>query len=686
MNLISSRSRLLLVAVAAMVGGVVFHAAHALTGVGGPGLDDFTTNGVYTAVELLAVAVCAGRALRRRDDRWVWALMAFGLLTWTGGDLVWTLWLNNLANPPFPSVADPLYLAMYPAMYVAIMLLIRSRIRDAGAAQWLDGGIVGLALAAIGAGLIMPTILALSSGQIVKDAVNLAYPLGDLTLLAFVVAAMSLSGWRPTRMWTLLGAGMATDAIADLVFAYQSARGTYVPGGILDTMWPAAMTLIALAAWQPVERRRVGAVPAPQTIALSVLAGAAALGLLVCAAFVHVTPAAVGLAAAALVAAAVRGLLTYAENVRILRRSADQVITDDLSGLGNRRCFLRDLEEAIAHADQASPWTLAFFDLNGFKNYNDTFGHAAGDALLARVGATLRTAVAESGHAYRLGGDEFCVLVHGRLARDDETVIAAANALSERGSGFAISCAYGVAVVPDDTTTASAVLQLADQRMYADKARSRRLSHPRTHDVLMTLLSERTPELHHHVSGVGELVADLGRAFSMDATQIDELLLAAELHDVGKLAIPDEILDKPRPLNESEWQFMRQHPAIGERILNADPAMRPVARLVRASHERWDGTGYPDHLAGSQIPLGARIIAACDAFEAMTSDRCYQAARTPAAAIDELRRNAGSQFDPTVVQALCARLVRSQAAAAVAPHGGAARVAPRRPDRAQAPV
>jgi len=163
-----------------MLGGVVFHAAHALTGVGGSGLDAFTTNGVYTAVELIAVGVCVSRPLSRRDDRWAWGLMAFGLLTWTVGDLVWTLWLDNLADPPSPSVADALYLAMYPAVYVAIMLLIRSRIRDAGAAQWLDGGIVGLALAAVGAGLIMPTILAASSGQIVKDAVNLAYPTGDL--------------------------------------------------------------------------------------------------------------------------------------------------------------------------------------------------------------------------------------------------------------------------------------------------------------------------------------------------------------------------------------------------------------------------------------------------------------------------------------------------------------------------
>ena len=131
---------------------------------------------------------------------------------------------------------------------------------------------------------------------------------------------------------------------------------------------------------------------------------------------------------------------------------------------------------------------------------------------------------------------------------------------------------------------------------------------------------------------------------------------AAELHDVGKLGIPDAILDKPGPLDDDEWRLMRQHTVIGERILNADPVMQPVARLVRSSHERWDGDGYPDGLAGAAIPLGARIIAACDALDAMTSDRCYQGARPMAEALSELRRCAGTQFDSDVIAALCARL------------------------------
>jgi two-component system, cell cycle response regulator len=297
-----------------------------------------------------------------------------------------------------------------------------------------------------------------------------------------------------------------------------------------------------------------------------------------------------------------------------------------------------------------------FFDLNGFKRYNDSFGHAAGDSLLGRIGGALGVAVDTRGHAYRLGGDEFCVLLTGRVARHDRLVTSAASALTERGSAFTVNASFGLATIPDDAPSASAALQLADQRMYADKSRSSHNRRANTRDVLMQLLSERTPDLHDHVSGVGQLVVDLAREFALDSDQLDEVVRAAELHDIGKLAIPDEILEKPGPLNDSEWQFMHQHPIVGERILNADPALRPVARLVRASHERWDGTGYPDGLAGAAIPLGARIIAACDAYDAMTSERCYQAARSSDDAIAELQRNSGTQFDPAVIDALCARL------------------------------
>ena len=658
MPIFSSKSHWLSAAFLAMAIAVGFLGAHAVLGLGGHGIDSFADKWVYTAVELIAVAVCAARVVRRREDRWVWALVTFALLTWVSGDLLWTLWLVNLANPPslFQSVANGLYLAQYPAVYVAMMLLLRSRHRHIGAASWLDGGVVGLTVAAVGAGLILPTVLVSSNGQFAEDAVTLAFPLGDLALLMFVVIAFSLSDWRPSRFWLLLGAAITVSALADIFHVYQAAEGIFVPAPLLYAIWPASLSLFAAAAWQPGKRRATHAVAAPHTIIVTLVSVVAAWSLLMIAAFRQITPVAVGLAGGALLLGASRAVLTYRQNVRILRHSALQAVTDGLTGLGNRRQLMVDLDEAVRDSEHGRASTLVFFDLNGFKRYNDDFGHAAGDSLLARIGAALSLAIDARGHAYRLGGDEFCVLLHGRVVRNSPLVTSAAAALTDRGSAFTISASFGLATLPEDASSASAGLRLADQRMYADKARSSRGSRARTRDVLMQLLNESTPDLHNHVNGVAQHAADLAREFALDSDQLDEILRAAELHDIGKLAIPDEILENPGPLNDLEWEFMRQHPVIGERILQVDPALRPVARLVRASHERWDGNGYPDRLVGTAIPLGARIIAACDAYEAMTTKRCYQATRSKDDAIAELQRNAGSQFDPTIIEALCRRL------------------------------
>jgi HD-GYP domain-containing protein (c-di-GMP phosphodiesterase class II) len=164
-------------------------------------------------------------------------------------------------------------------------------------------------------------------------------------------------------------------------------------------------------------------------------------------------------------------------------------------------------------------------------------------------------------------------------------------------------------------------------------------------------LQERQPELRQHLHDVAELVRLVATALGLDGDDLEQVVRAAELHDVGKVAVPDAILRKPGPLSEAEWGFMREHTVVGDRILSAAPALEGVAKLVRASHEHYDGRGYPDQLRGEEIPLGARIVAVCDAFQAMTSERPYRPALPVRDALDELHRCAGAQFDPAVVRA-----------------------------------
>jgi two-component system, cell cycle response regulator len=312
---------------------------------------------------------------------------------------------------------------------------------------------------------------------------------------------------------------------------------------------------------------------------------------------------------------------------------------------------MADLELQLELASLAAPRALLLFDLDGFKEYNDAFGHPAGDGLLSRLAARLADTVGTTGHAYRLGGDEFCALVLPGRDGIEPMLAACSAALSERGEGFEVSSSFGSVLLPEEASTATLALQLADRRMYARKGGRRMSAGSQSRDVLMRTLSEARPDLHAHLRGTAELALTVGRELGMDAEELDELARAAELHDVGKMAIPDAILEKPGPLDETEWSFMRRHTIIGERILLAAPALRPVARLVRASHERWDGTGYPDELEGEEIPLGARLVAVCDAFHAMTTERPYRVPLGRAEALAELHRCAGTQFDPGVVEA-----------------------------------
>jgi diguanylate cyclase (GGDEF)-like protein len=335
----------------------------------------------------------------------------------------------------------------------------------------------------------------------------------------------------------------------------------------------------------------------------------------------------------------------------MLAASRDEARTDALTGLGNRRALVDDLERALA-GPARRPVVLALYDLDGFKLYNDSFGHGAGDALLARLGGSLHDAVGERGVAYRMGGDEFCVVAEAGAGDVDALVAESAFALTERGEGFAVGCSFGSIRLPEEAATTKAALSIVDARMYLDKAGGRASAGAQSRDVLRQAVNERNPDLAHHNLGVAELAGAVALRMALGRGQIAEVRIAAELHDVGKVAIPDAILEKAGALDETEWEFMRRHTIIGERIVAAAPALAGVAKIVRSSHERVDGAGYPDGLAGDAIPLGARIVFACDAFSAMTADRPYAAAVTHEHAIAELRRCAGSQFDTRVVAAL----------------------------------
>ena len=327
--------------------------------------------------------------------------------------------------------------------------------------------------------------------------------------------------------------------------------------------------------------------------------------------------------------------------------------TDPLTGLRNRRQLMIDLDEACSRAGRDQRCALVMFDLDGFKGYNDSFGHLPGDALLRRLGNKLAEAVGGWGKAYRLGGDEFCVLAPLRGREPTDTIATlGADALSEEGEGFTIGASHGAVVLPDEARAPSEALATADLRMYAFKQKGRPSAARQTTDALVRVQRERSPALGPHMSEVAVLAEAIGERMRLPERRLHDLRQAAELHDVGKMAIPDAILDKPGPLTDAEWQLVREHTIVGERIVSAAPALDNIARFVRASHECFDGTGYPDRLAGEAIPLESRIVYAADAFCAMTQTRPYRPSMSVDDAVRELRRCAGTQFDPAVVDIL----------------------------------
>ena len=637
------------------VAGLTAFVLHS-TGVVPAELHGFFDDWVYNGLLVLAAVGCLARAAAVRHERGAWLLMGLGIAAWTLGDLHYTFYLSGLDDPPFPSVGDAFYLAFYPASFAALLLLLRSRLSGHMRTLSLDGATAALAAAAASAGVLLALVRGETGGSPAAIATNLAYPLGDVLLLALVIGVFALTGWRPGRAWTLIGAGIIAATIADAVYLAQVAAGTYIEGGVYDVFWPAAMLLLALAAWGPAGApRRPMSFEGRRMLVTPVACALIGVGVQIYDHFDRTNLLALSLSVATILAVVVRLDLTFSEKRRLTERLRDQATTDSVTGTGNRRKLMADLDELLEHLDDRTA-LLMIFDLDGFKRYNDTFGHPAGDALLGRLARRLATAVEPYGSVYRLGGDEFCLLAELREGEAAAVIEAGSGALRDHGDGFEVRSSFGAVFLPAEADEASEALRVADQRLYAEKAR-RASERGQPQDVLLRVLLEREPELHEHVRRVARLAEAAGRRLGIEGAELEDLKLAAELHDVGKLAVPDDLLLKAAALDEDEWAFVRKHTLIGQRILMASPALAGIGRIVRSSHERWDGQGYPDGLAGEDIPLAARIIHACDAYVAMTDSRPYTEGRTPEHAARELRRCAGAQFDPAVVEAICAAAI-----------------------------
>jgi diguanylate cyclase (GGDEF)-like protein/PAS domain S-box-containing protein len=374
------------------------------------------------------------------------------------------------------------------------------------------------------------------------------------------------------------------------------------------------------------------------------------------------------------------------ERNRQLLDARAQAATDSLTGLWNHRAFHERIRKEVRLAQETgSPLGVIMMDIDDFKRINDSYGHLAGDQMLRELAVTI-TEVTKREDTYRYGGDEFALLLPSVESQGVSEIAERLRRAVERrtnGEGDRVTVSLGVASFPDSAASAEELIYGADAAMYwaksggknrvagwdkllRDRADADPLPYriergaraPDTVAALAAALSAKDPITAAHTERCSWYTTKLAQELGLPEEQTSVARLASLLHDIGKLAVPDEVLLKPGPLNEEEWDQMKQHPAAALHVLGQIRAIADAAPAVLHHHEHFDGSGYPDGLAGEDIPIASRILLVTDAFDAMTTDRPYRKAMSVEEAIDELRRNRGSQFDPAVVDAFLELLAR----------------------------
>lgn len=466
--------------------------------------------------EVVVFGLAVGRAVTRRTGRAVPLALAAAMLMWTLGDIALTFESLGGASPSSPSVADGFYLAFFPVAYLALVLMVRRESSKLVPATWLDGAVAGLGAAALCATFAFHSIEQLAGGGAATVATNLAYPLGDVLLLAMVVGGTALLSGSRRGSWHLVAAGCLLNAVGDTFNLFESLGPRHL-GAVADGIaWPAALLLMSMAAWVRPARRDPLAHQATPGFLLPGIGAASALVVLLTASVHRIDAVAVALAASTLAVVGVRLTLSLGSLRKLTEERHFLSVTDQLTGLGNRRQLADVLDGFFADSDEPGEQrtlTFLFVDLDQFKEVNDSFGHTAGDQLLTQIGPRITGCLTSSALLTRIGGDELAVILFDADV-DDVTRIAEQLSAAIREPfvldmvSVQIGASIGIAIAPDHASNAADLMRHADQAMYRakhtgtsfeiyDPALDSETDRLRLLEDLRTAIDEQQLELHY---------------------------------------------------------------------------------------------------------------------------------------------------------------------------------------------
>ncbi|OLR92308.1 diguanylate cyclase [Actinokineospora bangkokensis] len=626
-----------------------------------------------------AVAACWGAARTRPGNRLPWVLIGASQVVYFTADSVFYIGHYLVGVTAFPSWPDLFYLGHYPFAVLGVLLLIRRRAPGRDLPGVLDAATLGVVAAMLSwVYLIGPQ--SRRGAPVPAELASVAYPVMDLALLTVALGLLLGSGARP-RAFFLLVSWLALILSADTIYIAQQVRGVYEAGNFLDAIWLCGNLALGAAALHPTVDQVSDTSPMREgplnPVRIAVLSGVALLAPLVLmvqyyTGDVRDVPVVAGACAALFLLTITRLALLVSDQRRL-------AITDVLTGLHTRRFFEAQLPLEMARARRSGgSVAVLIIDVDHFKSINDRYGHPAGDRVLVEIAARLRSTVRSGEVLARHGGEEFALIVPGA---DAETLPALADRLREQVASapvvvtpqrwVAVTVSIGTARFPTHGTNPADLVAIADRALYSAKAagRDRVVVASDTTTAAAVEAGERPDPagaeyLHRVADAVDDLLDDHGHSravarwarmlateFGYDADLVRRAELAGRLHDVGKILLPRAVLVKPGELDEAEWALVRMHPEHGFRMTALLPGHLGVAHVIRQHHERWDGRGYPDRLAGRDIRVEARIVAVCDSWAAMRSQRPYQPAMPVEQAREEVHAARGTQFDPDVADA-----------------------------------